>query len=414
MALAALACCLGACQPMATMMSPPLALRLASNASSPAKPTHDSRDRVTLLYATTRQPSGPVAARRYGEDVSDELRLGVAILSVDERAGAPDLRALPTLSGMRKQPALRLENLDERATLDAGADLDVLSSEAAGFFAGLDDALSASADKDVFVYVHGANNGVYRTAAQAAQYGQFTGRDSVVVAFAWPTVDNYLSYATDVGNAKRSVLAFARLIELLARHTRAEHINIMAHSAGARIVSAALASMGRAADTTEREILRQHLRLGEVYYAAADIEIRTFVRELADYVDLPLRTTLQTNRDDLVLAYLGFRSGHSRAGRPDFNDLNEAEHERLRAWAAASRLDIIDVASERSGDFPTGHAFWYERRWVSSDVLVEFTYHAPPAARGLQETGKDGLRRWAFPPDYEQRAATAVGNLGLR
>ena len=396
---------------MAYLMSTPSVVQIAK---ADASTVPDSRDPMTLFYATTRQPDGPATARRYGEGVAEELRLGVATLRIDEVAvSARELRSLPLASSVQEQPTLRLETLAERTALSAAADLDVLSPETASFFAEVDQALMASADKDVFVYVHGGNNSVYRTAAQAAQYRQLAGRGSVIVAFIWPTVDNYLSYSTDVRNANRSVLAFARLIELLARHTRVEHINILAHSAGVRIVSPALASIGSA--PLDRDSLRQRFRLGEVYYAAADLEIKTFVRELRDYVDLPLRVTLQTNQGDLVLAYLAFSSGHSRAGRLNLNELNDAERALLRDWVAASRLDIVDVASDRAGDLPGGsHAFWFERRWVSSDVLLEFTYHAPPAARGLQATNGDGLRRWVFPADYEQRAASAAASLHLR
>jgi hypothetical protein len=45
------------------------------------------------------------------------------------------------------------------------------------------------------------------------------------------------------------------------------------------------------------------------------------------------------------------------------------------------------------------------------DVLIEFTYHAPPAQRGRKATDKDGVKRWVFPSDYEQRAAAATGHL---
>jgi len=392
-------------------MSTPLAMAVGKANASTVTGASDSRDLITLFYATTRQPHGPAASRRYGEDFGEELRLGVATLRVDEgTATARETRALPPLS-VQERPTLELENLDEQAVVGTGADLDFLSPEAASFFAEVDDALSASVDKDVFLYVHGGNNSVYRTAAQAAQYRQFTGRGSVVVAFAWPTVDYYLSYATDVRNAKRSVPAFAQLIELLARHTRAEHINILAHSAGVRIVSAALAAIGSA--PAERERWHARMRLGEIYYAAADLEMKTFVRDLRDYVDLPLRVTLQANRSDPVLAILALASGKSRAGRPNFNDLSDAERALLREWVTESRLDIVDVTSDRAGD-PGGHVFWFERRWVSSDVLLEFTYHAPPATRGLEATRQDGLRRWVFPADYEQRAATAAANLHLR
>ena len=410
LAIATLVFSLTACQPVAYLMSTPLVMQVGTVDASAA--ASDSRDRMTLFYTTTRQPQGSPSSRSYGEDFAEELRLGVATLRVDEGAAiARETRALPPLSQLQERPPLELENLNEQAVIGTGADLDVLSPEAATFFAEVDDALAASTDKDVFVYVHGGNNSVYRTAAQAAQYRRFTGRGSVVVAFAWPTVDNYLSYASDVRNAERSVPAFGRLLELLGKHTKVEHINVMAHSAGVRIVSAALASIG--SEPANREVLRQRLRLGEVYYAAADLELKTLVRDLRDYVDLPMRITLQSNRGDVVLAFLALRSGKSRVGRPNFNDLNDAERALLREWVTASRIDIVDVTSDRASG-PGGHVFWFERRWVGSDVLLEFTYHAPPTARGLQATDRDGLRQWIFPADYEERASTTAGKLHLR
>ena len=408
-AFTALAVCLAGCQPMAYLMSTPLQIVRAEASTLNA---YGPDDQMTLLYATTRQPLMTASSRSYGEAFSAELRLGVATLRVEpEGPGARDVRALPSLSNVRDHPTLRLEKLEERAVFEPSERLDALNDETAKFFSDIDQALSTSADKDVFVYVHGANNSVYRTAAQAAQYRPFTDRRSVVVAFAWPTVDNYLDYSSDLRNAQRSVPVFARFIELLARYTRAQHINIMAHSAGARIVSGALASLGADA-RPDRVTLRQGLRLGEVYYAAADIEIKTFVSEFKSYGDLPMRVTLQVNRGDYVLAFLGMSSGNSRAGRPNFDELSEAERTSLWDWTAASRLDIVDVSSERAGDLPGGaHAFWYERRWVSSDVVLEFVYHAPPAQRGLNATDKDGLKRWVFPSDYEQRSAAATGRL---
>jgi esterase/lipase superfamily enzyme len=399
---------------MAYLMSAPLAFPISKADASTVSSALDRPNRMTLLYATSRRPAGVPAARKYTEAVSDELRLGVATLRIAyPDTTARDLRALPPVDGPRDRPELQLENLDERAVVGARANLQQLSAEAASFFADVDRALAASADKDLFVYVHGVNNSVYRTAAQAAQYWQLTGRDSVVVAFVWPTVDNFLNYSTDLRNARRSVPAFGRFIELLAQHTKAEHINILAHSAGAQIVSPALAALGGGAAGPERAELRKRMRLGELYYAAADIGLKAFVQDLRQYVDLPLRVTLQRNSADFVLALAAFSAGNSRAGRPDLDELSPDERRSLLAWVAESRLDVVDVASERAGDLLTGaHAFWYERRWVSSDVVLEFLYHAPPEARGLQKRMyKDDLSFWAFPSDYEQRVTRAIRRL---
>ena len=137
--------------------------------------------------------------------------------------------------------------------------------------------------------------------------------------------------------------------------------------------------------------------------------------DLTHYADLPLRVTLQLNRDDYILALLGVLPGSSRAGHADLDELNASERASLRDWTNESRLDLVDVTSERGGNLVArGHAFWYERPWVSSDVLMEFKYHVSASARGLQQADKDGVKRWVFPSDYEQRAAAAILKLGLQ
>src|SRR5215831_19298250 len=177
-AFAALAVCLAGCQPMAYLMSSPLHIR---GAEAFTLSGYGPDDRMTLLYATTRQPVGIANDRSYGEAFSSELRLGVATLRVEpDGPGAHDVRALPSLSNVGDHPTLRLENLEEQAVLAPGEGLDAVNGAAAKFFSDIDQALSAGADKDVFVYVHGANNSVYRTAAQAAQYRNLTDRGSVV------------------------------------------------------------------------------------------------------------------------------------------------------------------------------------------------------------------------------------------
>ena len=415
LSLALLAVPINGCQPVAFVVSTPPRLAVDRSAPGPALAAPDPHARMTLLYATTGQPSGTGDWPLFGESVADELRFGAANLRIDEGAArAFEQRAARSAPKPSDRPDAHLERLVEQAVFDADADLDALSPEMRRFFTGIDHALSLSQDKDVFVYVHGNNNGVYRTATQAARYSQSTGRNSVVFAFVWPTWDTVLNYGADVGAARRSVPAFARFIELLARHTRAEHINILSFSGGARVVSSALRSLGAARPAAGHKGLRERLRLGEVYYTSADIELREFVSDLAQYADLPLRVTLQLNREDYILALLGAIPGTSRAGHANLDDLNAAQRASLRDWANDSRLDLVDVASESWANIMArGHAFWYDRPWVSSDVLMQFRYHASPGARGLEQAYRDGVKRWVFPSDYEKRAATALAKLNL-
>jgi esterase/lipase superfamily enzyme len=124
-------------------------------------------------------------------------------------------------------------------------------------------------------------------AAQAAQLRHFTGRRIVVLAFVWPSAGSLLRYFTDVGNAKASVKPFARLVEMLAEHTDASAIDVLAYSAGAQVVSPALALLGTSPRPGEkRQQLRERLRLKNIYFAAADIDTRQFINELGMYVDI--------------------------------------------------------------------------------------------------------------------------------
>ena len=103
------------------------------------------------------------------------------------------------------------------------------------------EALAASQDKNLTIYVHGANTGVQRAAAQAAQYRHFTGRNSVVLSYIWPSAESFLRFSTDVANTARTAPTFAHLIRMLSLHTRARQINVIAYSSGAMVASGGLA-----------------------------------------------------------------------------------------------------------------------------------------------------------------------------
>jgi esterase/lipase superfamily enzyme len=217
----------------------------------------------------------------------------------------------------------------------------------------------------------------------------------------WPSAENLLAYGTDVRHAKKSAPAFMRLITLLNEYTTAKNINILAYSAGSQIVSPGLAILGR----EKKGESRRQLRLGEVYFAGADIGIDIFVEHLQTYLDIPRSVTLTINLKDTVLAMAEWHHGVSRAGRPKAKDLSPEAAQWGRNASVHSGLDIIGVDEKTVIGLSSGaHDFWYGHPWISSDVLVQFLFHADPLKRGLVENyNEHGLRYWAFPPDYPDR-----------
>jgi esterase/lipase superfamily enzyme len=233
----------------------------------------------------------------------------------------------------------------------------------------------------------------------------------VVIVFMWPSAGSLLRYLTDVVNAAATVDPFAHFIELLAKHTNASMIDVLAYSAGAQVTSPALAKLGTPRAGESREQLRQRLRLGQIYFAAPDIDTRRFVDDMKAYVDLTERVSLSINLNDSVLRLAAMVARGSRAGRPDVGELSAEQTGFLLDVSNELRFDVINVDPDDIPNLPrSSHAFWYDDPWVSGDLLGQFLLNAPPDRRGLEaERTGSGKRYWGFPPDFDRRIARVLG-----
>lgn len=401
-----LAALLSGCESPVRLMPTPVSFRSGdadpfAQAGSKLVGTTD----VPVFYATNRGAVIEKPEPIHTVLPSERLRMGVAHVRIgDETLTWEALHRLSTSDDPDERPIVQLELLEPLASIGPGdrvADL----PDAKAFFALVNKALAASTSQDLLVYVHGSNNTMPRAAAQAAQLRHFTGRRMVVLAFLWPSAGSILKYFTDVTNAQASIEPFVRLIELLAAHTHAKGIDVLAYSAGAQIVSPALAQLGtaRAGETTEQ--LRQRLRLTQIYFAAPDIDTRRFVQELGQYVKVVDRVSIAANMNDSALRFANLVHRASRAGRPDPSELDAAQTGFLVEASRRLGFDLIRVDPYDIPKLPeTSHAFWYEDPWVSSDLLGLMLLNAEPQRRGLASQSTDGgVRYWSFPPDFDVR-----------
>ncbi len=399
---------LGACSSPVHLMPTPTLFTSGEVDPFTAVPAAEQSTEIEVLYATNRFPVGPAGARHYTRVRSDQLRLGVATLQVgDETKTWESLQLMSTSAEEGQRPLVSLKSIREMAVVDG--DTPSLEADAQAFFTHLDELLERSSDRELLIYVHGANTDFDRAAAQAAQFQHFMGRNAVVMVFAWPSAGTLLRYGRDVATARRSVPVFASLLEVLSRESKVAHVNVLAYSAGAMIASPGLARVGSAAADDPGRI-----RLGETYYAAPDIDFPMFVDNLPRYEKQVRRVTIALNLGDRALSFAQWRHRVSRAGRPNLADIGPEE----RTWLAeASGLQGFDVLSIRPEDLPGlpagSHSFWYDHPWVSSDVLLKLRFHAPPPARGLDHNSNEiDLAFWTFPGDYEQRLPVVVRELG--
>ena len=392
-------------------------------------PGREKSKDIQILFATNRIPAAIGDYRTYTIFPDDKLRMGTVNIQIGEKGTSwESILKLSTTTDTDQRLPLKLKNMQEFAqypltknknwqleTMQA-QDLQAQNKQAQNTSAQnihaladlVNQVLENSIDKDITIYVHGANTGVYRASAQAAQYHHFTGQNSVVMVYLWPSAENILAYGTDTQHALRSAPAFAKLLVMLAQHTRAKNINILAYSAGAQIISPALDIIGK--NTPEDK--RKDYRLGEIYYAASDIGVDTFIKHLKNYYDMPRSITMAINRHDRMLAIAAWRNKISRLGRPDVDDLSEEKNQWLQSASKQSELTIIKVSAETvSGMQTSSHDFWYSHPWVSSDILTMFLFHKGPDERGLVETiTENNIHYWNFTADYPQRIIDIISS----
>ena len=360
---------------------------------------------LQIPYVTNRTALLPGPHPIYTFFPSENLDFGMAHVRIGEgELTWPQLRALATNQDEYRRPPLHLQQIDREATLEPDEE-QPLSPEAQAYFTHLNNMIAESYYNDLIIYVHGFNNPVWRGFAQTGQFYHYTGRNEIVMTFSWPSAGGLLSYASDVRTARASAPAFAEAIKLIARHTHAEHIHILAFSAGARVVSEGLALLEEKAAPQSREALRERLRLGQIYYAAPDEDLDRFVSDLTRYIDLVQRVSIAVNTSDSALRLARRFQGISRAGLLDVTELTREQLEFLAEASQRMNFDVIKIRYQQIPDLsPRSHSFWYSNPWVSRDIMNLFLWHKTPEERGLVPAYTEGgIRIWEFPPDFEQR-----------
>lgn len=369
-----------------------------------------------VYYATTRARDDDLQRINYGNTEANSLSLGLSLIAF----GGPDLSwsELADLSRQSERATevpLSVSGLIEAGRLDLAdqASTRANRNDSIGWLiADLNASIAAARDRDLLIYVHGARVNFYNANVFAAQMDHFMGRDMTSMAFAWPTRQNLAAYGSggDVRRAYRAADALVTLIELLAEKSEARRIHIVAWSAGGRVVTSALQTL-HSRHATLDESIRSTLRLGTVYLAAADVPHSDFMNRLPAMNEVVQRliVTLSSADGALRSARL-FMGGGPRIGERNL----ELTPEEFALVKAADRLEVVDVsygASQRGFDI-TGHRYWYDHPWASTDMILAVRSDLPPDERGLEQGSVEFL--WGLPADYPERLSRNLRREGVR
>lgn len=407
---------LGGCQPKVYLMPSPVGMEPDNKLFTETTYLRDDNILYTL-YATNRKKVDPNNSRKgYTIYPSEEINLGwVAYRVGDAGKGWEELLEKSIKSERSKDLLLSNVHTREVVSRDISTEASNIGSREYGYFYGLNDLLDQTFDKDIIVYVHGANNNFYRATAQGAQFFHFTGHHTIIMTFCWPSAENILRYKTDVLHAEQSAPAFAKLIELLATHTKARNLNILAYSAGAKVAAIGLSYLRDTYPDESAEDMRKRLRIGEVYFAAPDTSFKPFIERYMKFKDIVNRTTINLNMDDFVLSLSAMHNKASRLGKPDLVELDENEHQIMVEAMKSPLLNILNVGDSAPLNLGRAHDSWYSHPWVSMDVLLLFLLNLDPLERGLEEYWLEGLGKiYRFPDDYVTNISEFTTEKGLK
>lgn len=381
----------------------PALFKIESLDFEPHLPAAVKTTEVPVFYVTTREPAGEGETDHYRNARDDKLRVGVAQVALgDPGWGWKDLWLSDRTNTIEKVRHGRVERVEEFgvARREAG------ESEAERLFVQRINAhLAEIRNPEVVLYVHGYRVTFDEISVLMGSFSHYLG-NGAMVAFQWPTGLNFWNYLTDCPRAERYVPDIERTIALLAK-TRAQQVNIIAYSCGSPLLGQALARLRARHSKEGPDALARRYRIGNVIFAASDVDLKTFAREyVPPALDLARQMIVYYSRRDAALGFSSLIAGASRLGRPDVEDLTPQDIDRLAADTNLQGIDVTEVRGAHEFGGMRGHGYWYANEWISTDITLSLRHAIPPERRCLVR-GK-GKHIWLFPPDYVECVERAL------
>lgn len=404
---------IGGCEQPKLVPTPNLYLGAAANPFEEVPEVFRS-NQVEMFYVTDRAPEprddGTV---RYGYERSHSVAFGSCTVSIGNDVPWDTLVA-ESVTARRKTPLpLRVTEIEEivRAPssstppirvdgrpvdppelIEGRAETGRIVSEH------LNEALSRTPCKEVFLYVHGFNNDFDEAAFRLAQLWHFMGRVGVPIVYTWPAGHPGLlrGYTYDRESGEFTVFHLRSAIQFLAKCPTVEKINILAHSRGTDVATSALRELhieyrGQGLDT------RTELKLGRVILAAPDLDFEVVGQRIAaDRLHLvPEQFTIYLSEDDRAIRLSSWLFASARRlGQATLGDFTPAAQESL---AEFPEIDLVDVDVD---DGFLGHGYFISNPAVLSDLILVYRDGRLPGAEHGRPMTREGSGFWKLTDSY--------------
>lgn len=335
--------------------------------------TQTSRTRYTrvgVLYATDRKLA-PGTTLSFGADRGTDLTHGEAEVTIpdDHRMGELERPSIWRLEFR--------EDLNKHVVTTA-----ITTHTEAKFLQRGRDFLARSSRNQVLLFIHGFNVGFDDAVRRTAQLAYDLHFDGPAVLYSWPSESKVQRYPVDVGNTDWSGPRLIQFLSLLRQHLGADEVHIVAHSMGNRLLLNLLDAMAKQPPALPANTAA----LGQVVFAAPDVDTEVFKAKAANLRGQAKQFTLYANSGDLALKASKVIQRYPRAGDagPNGADL-----------LILPPIDTVDATAVDTSFM--GHSLYGDNRTVLSDLFRVLREGTPPKQRkGLDELTRFGKTYWQF------------------
>jgi esterase/lipase superfamily enzyme/TRAP-type C4-dicarboxylate transport system substrate-binding protein len=277
--------------------------------------------------------------------------------------------------------------------------IDLFPSDQA-FRAALTARMKNTNETDILIYVHGFNNTFLSAVQGAASIASGIKFGGPVVVFSWPSDGVALRYNADENQIQLSRDPFATFLSTLQSAIDPDHIDLLTHSMGGRLVGSALEWM-MVQPSAKRPLMHQ------LIFAAPDVDSTLFGRLIPSFVQSADRVTLYASGLDQALLCSKLIHDGPRAGLSGRDMVVHRNMDTIDATNVETRSLIEQVANVVPGvdelyylffkSCRAGHSYVTRNLSVLSDLNSLVIQNVGPNKRArLEERAINGIPYWAF------------------
>jgi len=225
-------------------------------------------------------------------------------------------------------------------------------------------------ERKLLVFIHGFNNTASDAILRLAQFVHDTGFQGVPVLFTWASAASATGYVYDLNSALVARGKLEQMAGILVQ-TRAESVDLFAHSMGTLLTMEGLVEAQRAGTLGKRA------DIDHIILASPDIDIDLFRTQIAQLPETILKKTyVLISKDDNAL-----RVSRSLAGGvPRVGAADAAELEKL----GVTVIDLSEIDDSSSGS---------HSKFAGSPEVVQFIGAGLNSAGRFGDSGTPGLDR---------------------